>query len=501
METEKSLPGESRGASGRKWRPWHERETAVRIRGEAGERGILVTIDSRALSTSLQLIYPAEIWQRYPQENRSHLVDSITYIFTAHLPFLLKGNIRLEYSTGFPSAYSWAIHSFTRFLPSYWYLYRRKRGSKVFPMLKTLLNSRAVFSEMEEKYPVFPPSRPDRAVIPFTFGKDSFLSYTIASRLGIETVLVYFNEPTERYARAHKLELIERFCSDRDAEVYYIENPLGELRQYGEAWFGWELAITSWAVMALPFAYAAEARYILFSNEKSCNDFFYDREGLKVIPEFDQSAPATDALNALVQSMSQGQVYVATFLQGLNELAVIAMLKYLDRSVCSYLMSCWAETDKALHKRWCAACSKCARIYLYLSANGIDPEAEAGYEDNLLENGYEHLYNVFGEAQGTGFDAFGTNREEQTFAFYLAWLQGRSDPLIEKFLASPLFGEVTEKFDAYLKEYYGLHPEQLSPPRYKERIDALYREGLAEARRELIHLREEKERGVYKETQ
>lgn len=490
MEPENGDTNNPHGKSGRKWRAWHERETSLRISGQADETGIRVSIDSKILSTSLHLAYPAEIWQPYPEENKEHLVDSLTYIFTAHLPFLLKGNIRLEYSTSFPAVYSWAIHSFTRFLPSYWYLYRRKRGSKVFPMLKTLLNSRAVFSEIDENPPIFPQSRPDRAVIPFTFGKDSFLSYTIARKLGITPTLVYFNEPTEKFARTHKLALIERFCTDRNEEVYYIENPLGELRQYGEAWFGWELAITSWAVMSLPFAHSSAARYIIFSNEKSCNDFFYDREGLKVVPEFDQSAPATEALNALIQSMSEGEIYVTTFLQGLNELAVIALLKHLDRDSFSYLMSCWAETDKALHKRWCAACSKCARIYIYLLANGIDPESEAGFEDNMLEDRYVQLFNVFGEADGTGFDAFGTNRGEQIFAFYLAWLHGSRGPLIEKFIKSPLFEEVDRDFDIFLEEYYGLHPEQLTPPRYKERIDSIYSEALAKAREEIIRLRE-----------
>lgn len=492
METGNEDTHDPRGTSGRKWRAWHEREVVVYVSGESDESGIRVSIVSKPLSTSLHLAYPAELWRDYPKANKAHIVDSLAYIFTAHLPFLLKGNIRLEYSTGFPAVYSWAIHSFTRFLPSYWYLYRRKRGSKVFPMLKTLLNSRAVFTERDETPAVFQLSSPSQAIIPFTFGKDSFLSYTIAHKLGIKPVLVYFNEPTERYARVHKLALIERFCADRNEEVYYIENPLGELRQYGEAWFGWELAITSWAVMSLPFAYATGARYIVFSNEKSCNDFFYDQEGLKVIPEFDQSAPATEALDALIQSMSAGQVYVTTFLQGLNELAVIAVLKFLDRRLFTYLMSCWAETDKALHKRWCADCSKCARIYIYLLANGIDPESEAGFEDNLLELHYEHLYNVFGEAEGTGFDSFGTNHNEQVFAFYLTWLRGRRDPLIEKFAESALFEDVEKNFNVFLEEYYGLFSEQLSPPRYKQSIDAIYTEALSRVRDEIVRLRNEK---------
>jgi hypothetical protein len=164
------------------------------------------------------------------------------------------------------------------------------------------------------------------------------------------------------------------------------------------------------------------------------------------------------------------------------------VLRELDRGIFTYLMSCWAETEAAKHKRWCARCSKCARIYLYLAANGIDPEEEAGFQDNLLEEQYAHLFNVFGHAEGTGFDAFGTNRGEQVFAFYLAYLRGRRDPLVENFAASPMFCETAADFEARLEEYFGLHPEKLSPMRYKSRIDALFSTALSRTREEIAEL-------------
>ena len=472
----------------RKWRQWHEREIPIKVEGKTHHQGITVEISSKLLSTKLSINYPNTVWQKYPQENKVKLLDNITYIFTAHLPFLLKGNIRLEYNTGYPHVYSWASQCFLRYLPAYWYLYRGRRGTKVFPLLKTMLNSRAYFSETKDIPPRFPETIDEKIIIPFTFGKDSFLTYNLSKEIGLSPTLVYFNEPTEAYARQHKLQLIEKFSRETKEKVYYLENPLGSLREYGEGWFGWELALTSWALLSLPFAYHQKAGYLVYSNETSCNDFFYDSENLKVIPDYEQSGQATEEISILTQALSEGEVYTTTFLQGLNEIANVAILKNRYPYVFKYLMSCWAETQAAQDKRWCATCSKCARIYLYLSANGINPIKKAGFKDNLFQLKYQPLYNVFGQATGTGFDAFGTNRDEQLLAFYLTFLRGNKDPLVQKFASSPLKKEAEARLAELINQYFSLHDEHLTPPQWKKKIDRIYQESLKKVREEIRSL-------------
>ncbi len=472
-----------------KWREWHEREVPVNIQGKSTASGVSITIDSKELKTDLNLDYPNSIWQKYRKENKVKLVDNLTYIFTAHLPFLLKGNIKLEYNTGYPHAYSWASQCFTRFLSAYWYLYRGRRGTKVFPLLKTLLNSRAIFAETKDEAPRFPDTVDENVIIPFTFGKDSFLSYYTCKELGLNPSLVYFNEPTEEYAKKHKLKLIQSFNKKNKQSIYYLDNPLGSLREYGEGWFGWELALTSWALLSLPFAYAKKAGYIIFSNEASCNDFFYDSENLKVLPDYEQSGQATEELSILTQSLSEGEVYTTTFLQGLHEIAILAILKQRWPQAFSYLMSCWAEKESAKDKRWCADCSKCARIYLYLVANGIDPQKKAGFQNNLFAEENESLYNVFGKkASGTGFDAFGTNRDEQLLAFYLAYLQKDKSFLVKKFYHSSTFEEARRRFPELVDKYFSLHEEHITPPQWKRKIDTLYKKALNQTKKEIYLL-------------
>jgi hypothetical protein len=482
----------------RSWRQWHEREVPVYINSRNTKRGIDIEIESKEINTKLSLIYPNGIWVDYKKENKIKLLDNVAYIFTAHLPLMVNGNIRMEYNTGFPHSFSYAYQCFMRYLPAYWYLQKAKRGTSVMALLKTLLNSNYKFTETNDIPPSFPETIDEHVIIPFTFGKDSFLTYHIAKEIGLSPTLVWFNDPVdEGYEGVHKRKLFAEFSKKIKDKIYYLDNPLGSLREKGDGWFGWELAISSWALLSLPFAYAKKAGYILFSNEKSTNSFNYDDEGLKINPDWEQSSLAIEELSLLTQSLSEGEVYTSTFLQGLNDLGIIGILKQrYYKNTFEHLMSCWSEENDAgsKSKRWCGTCTKCARLYIYLVANGVDPTVEAGFEDNMLSLDKVHLFNVFGKkASGTGWDAFGLNTDEQSFAFYIAYLRGNRDPLVIQFKKSPLFKYAKNKFHELLTEYFGLHTEQTTPPQWKKKIHSIFKNSLSVVQKELIKLHNEQQ--------
>lgn len=479
--------------SKRTWRQWHKREIPIQINTKNTKKGISISILSKIIKANLTLTYPNAIWSDYKKENKLKLLYNVAYIFTAHLPFMLNETIRMEYNTGFPHSFSYAYQCFMRYLPSYWYLFKAKRGTGIIPLLKTLLNSNYVFAETDDTPPSFPETIDEHVIIPFTFGKDSFLTYRIAKEIGLMPTLVWFNDPVdEGYEGLHKKKLFSSFSKKIKDQIYYLDNPLGSLREKGEGWFGWELAISSWALLSLPFAYKKKAGYILFSNEKSTNAFNYDDEGLKFNPDWEQSALAIEELSLLTQSLSEGEVYTSTFLQGLNDLGIIGILKHrYYKDTFEYLMSCWSEEQfpESKSKRWCGACTKCARLYIYLAANGIDPIKETGFEDNMLTKNKTHLFNVFGKkASGTGWDAFGLNTDEQALAFYIAFARGNRDPLVKQFSKSELYRETKQHFYELLHEYYGLHAEQTTPPQWKKKIHAIFTQSLIELRKELIQL-------------
>jgi hypothetical protein len=474
------------------WRQWHEREVPMSVKTHNTKKGVTINIQSKVLNKNLSLVYPNGIWAQYKKENKIKLLDNVAYIFTAHLPMMLNGNIRMEYNTGFPHSFSYAYQCFMHYLPAYWYLQKAKRGTGVMPLLKTLLNSNYTFAETNDIPPAFPETIDEHVIIPFTFGKDSFLTYHIAKEIGLTPTLIWFNDPVDDgYEGIHKQKLFASFSKRIKDKIYYLDNPLGSLREKGDGWFGWELAISSWALLSLPFAYAKKAGYILFSNEKSTNSFNYDDEGLKINPDWEQSALAIEELSLLTQSLSEGEVYTSTFLQGLNDLGIISILKhrYFDNTF-QYLMSCWSdENPSSKSKRWCGTCTKCARLYIYLAANGIDPIRDAGFEDNMLTADKIHLFNVFGKkAAGTGWDAFGLNTDEQALAFYITYLRGNRDPLTMQFKKSPLFEYVKSKFHSLVSEYFGLHPEQTTPPQWKKKIHLLFKNSLSVVQKELFQL-------------
>lgn len=495
LKENKEPPGTSENNNRRRWKEWHEREQPASILGKITKKGVNVVVCSQQLNTDLTLEYPNGVWQRFPKENKIKLLDNIAYIFTAHLPFLLKGNIRLEYNTQYPHSYLWANQSFMRHLPAYWYLLNARRGTHVSPMLKTLLNSRSVFAPTQNVIPRFPLTIDEQVIIPFTFGKDSFLTYHVAKDIGLKPILIWFHDPMDAgYEGKHKKILFKKFSKLINDDTFYIDNPLGSFREKGQGWFGWELAITSWVLLSLPFAYRYKAGYIIVSNEKSANAFFYDTNGIRVIPDYEQSAQATEELSLLSQSLSEGEVYTTTFLQGLQELAIIAILKQRYSEVTfPYLMSCWSETEAGRNKRWCGNCSKCARIYVFLVAWGIDPIKTVGFKDNMFAGKKRHLFNVFGDrASGTGWDAFGLNTDEQAFAFYLSYLRGNTDPLVAKFKTTKYFADIEKNLGKYFKEYLTLHEEHLTPKKWRREINKIFSNELGKARKEIRLLKVKK---------
>ena len=243
-------------------------------------------------------------------------------------------------------------------------------------------------------------------------------------------------------------------------------------------------------MLSIPFAFAHKSGYILLGNEKSTNAFFYDDDGYRVVPDYEQCGQATEEISLLTQALTEGEVFTTTFLQGVHDLGIIGILKdrYFDNTF-PYLMSCWSESEEGKDKRWCGDCSKCARLFIYLVANGVDPIKDAGFTSNMLTKSNMHLFNVFGKkATGTGWDAFGLNLDEQSLAFYIAYLRGNRSHLVNLFHDSALFRSTKSRFHSLLEEYYGVHDETITPVQWRKKIHRMFKESLKRVTKEIIQL-------------
>lgn len=473
-----------------KWRAWHERETPVKVTSSYLDNEIQVRITSSVINKALRIRYPYNLWESLPTNLKDKLLNNIAYAYTAHLPFVLNGSIHLEFNTEYPQVYSWSSQSFLKFLPAYQYLYNAKRGTHTHPVLKTILNTNHTFESTKDKRFVFPRSVEKNVIIPFTFGKDSFLTYHLVKEIGLNPILFWINDPLSPYESKHKLDLFESFTKEVKDTVVCIDSELETLRDLDEGWFGWEIPLTAWTILAIPLAYRYKAKYIIFSNERGTESFFYDNAGLKVMPDYEQSSQAVDEISLLTQSLSNGNVFTTSLLQGLDDVAIMAILtnKY-PKNTFRNLMSC-GSSHKSRVSRWCGTCSKCARLFLYLSANGIDPIKEAGFADNMFENSKRGLFNVFGKpAEGALSDAFGLNTEEQVLAFYLCYLRGIKGPLVEEFLKTEHFIEMEKHFEALVDKYFSRHDERVMPSFCKSTLYKLYDEVLTEVRQKIKALK------------
>lgn len=472
-----------------KWRAWHEREIPVKVTSNYSENEISIQVTSRVINKALKITYPNNLWKPLPKTLKDKLLNNIAYSYTAHLPLVLNCNIRLEFNTEYPQVCSWSNQSFMKFLPSYWHAYKSKRGTHILPILKTILNTTYTFEPAHDEVYNFPKTSEKHVVLPFTFGKDSYLTYELVKKLGLKPILFWINDPLSPYESKHKKDLFKAFSKQTGDNIFCIESECETLREMEEGYFGWEIPLTTWAILAIPLAYKWKAKYVVFSNEKSCDSFFYDQDGLKVIPDYEQSSQAVDEISHVTQSLSKGNLFTTSLLQGLDDLAIVAILKSLSKeTIFNSLMSCGSshEDDES---RWCNTCSKCARLYLYLSANGIDPIKEAGFKENMFKMSKIGLYNSFGKtAEGDLYDSFGLNTEEQSLAFYLCYLRGLRDPLVREFKKTQAFLETKDRFLFLIEEYYSHCEDSVMPLFCKNKLYKYYEDTLEKVREELKNL-------------
>lgn len=459
----------------------------LKISGSLKQSGFGLRVCKEPICEDFDLFYPDEIWKNFPEENKKQLLDNLAFSFTAHLPLLRGEDLDLKYDTAQPMVSSWIYNLFLRFLPTYKHLYNEESNSSVLPVLRRMLTSDLSFAKSEDMGGVDFFETDERSVIvPFTFGKDSLLTYCVAKEIGLSPVAVCFYEPTEKYSKRHKLELIENFEKDFGEKIYFVDNGFANLRAGGDGWFGWEATLTTYALMSLPFAYSTGARYIIFSNEISCNDYFYDDRALKVMFDYEQSDLATGDLSSLMRALTAGEVGCTNFLQGLYEIAIIGILKNNFEKYLKYLMSCWADNTGAAQCRWCQECSKCGRIFLFLAANGIDPQEQAGFSDNLFEEKYISLFNIFANSSGglsksVTYDSIGTNRDEQLLAFYLAFKRGFKGYAIDKFAKSKLLEEAQERSLELIEKYYGFKEGEMIPKFCRDDVNNLFKNSLSQS--------------------
>ncbi len=438
------------------------------------ESGIEVIINNK----KFHLRYPPGIWQRFPKTHKKILAQNITFGVTYHLPYIFTSLKRMFYNIPVPLSESFFFKGLSLALPSTAIMQRQKHKRITSDLLRRLYEVDYIFSNMKTDIPPYNrTSFSDYAIMPFTFGKDSLLTFALAKELGLTVYPVYISEPYLPYEEITKKILAVPFKKEFRVQIAFLRNTLGSLREpFG--WFGWEMQLTQYSLMLLPYVYAKRAGYILFSNEQSCNEMVIDEDGFRYNPVYEQSHSWL-LQNSLMASIIGGNsLSIGTILEPLHDLAIMKILHTKYPEIAKYQSSCDLEEKPKVNSRWCENCSKCARIFIFLLAHGINPK-NVGFRHDLLREKYRHLYTVFASnrIRRYGYDQSEAGNDEQLLAFLMAYQLGFRGPVMDSFVHKYLVQ--TRKREKSLRHtFFGIHSAKTVPQSIRSRLLHTYRNEL-----------------------
>ncbi len=455
---------------------------AIKVNGiaEIGTRvlddGLSVKINNKTFT----LKYPPAIWQRFPKIHRKILAQNIAFGFTFHLPYIFNSLKKMLYNIPVPLSESFLYKGFAMSLPSSALMQPKDEKRSTSNLLRRLFEIDYVFSNKKTDIPPYNRTAlSDHAIMPFTFGKDSLLTFALARELGLSVHPVFISEPDYPYEEVSKKLLSEPFRREFRIKLSILRNTLGVLRE-PSGWFGWELQLTHYSLMLLPYVYAKRAGYILFSNEQSCDDTVVDPDGFKYNPVYEQSHSWL-LQNSLMASIVGGNsLSIGTLIEPLYELAIEKILHSRYPEIAKYQSSCDLEYKPTAGSRWCERCSKCGRIYIFLLGIGVDPKT-VGYSHNLLALKYRSLYSIFASdrVKEYGYDQSGAGRDEQILAFHLAHKRGIKGPVMTQFVRK--YGKYATKNEKVLrKRYFGVHSTKTVPSALRAKVLRIFRQELGD---------------------
>jgi len=324
-------------------------------------------------------------------------------------------------------------------------------------------------------------STDDSVLVAMSFGKDSLLSYGLAKELKLNTKLVMVQDFWDIEAE-HKFPLMERFEKEFNEWVYMIYDATDDISAYkrinktnSEGIVGAN-AMNSYITMLLPMAMKFKTKHLVFGNEQNFNDYFLNKEGFKVYPSYEQSSSWMVEQNKALDSFTNGNVKVNSFIEPLYNIAEVKVLFNRYPSIAKYQMSCGLSETRKRKERWCYNCPMCAKAFLYLMANNIDPLI-VGFSGDMFGKEFEKLYPLFNENPTRIYEKPKAVRDEQLFAFYLAFKNNCKGYLIGKF-KEKFLNEAVLREDELYNKFFRVHDSVSISGKMKNEINSIYKEEL-----------------------
>ena len=431
-------------------------------------------VEIKLKNKNYKVTYPTSVWEKLPKSLRKIFADSLSYITTWHLPLLNDSNTVYHFTHPpiEPVFFKILLYS----IPTNIFEYENINTTS---LIKTFYNS---YFQTEYKGLHYPysgkktkKSLKEKAILLFSFGKDSLLTYGLLDELGIAIVPIFIKEPQLVYENAHKRKLAQKFYQKFLKEVPFFPLKTGKLRQEKDFYWGWDIILSQYAFVLIPYYFYHQAKYLFFGNEQSCNFFLKDPEGYFINPVFEQSVPAMQFLQD-IPKLFFINTHIGSLVEPIHEIFITYILHHRYPELGKFQMSCFSDETESKKKRWCGRCEKCARMYIFLKALGIPPANVGFYNNDMLSQKKENLYVIFDQGRGLStYAGSGLGKNEQLLAFFLAYKNKVKGELIDKFKKMYLH-QVEAKKEKLIKEFFGIHSSYSSPTSLRRKTLRIFSE-------------------------
>lgn len=401
-----------------------KKQAPLTVSAEITDDGIAIIVDGK----KYRIRYPKHIWDKTSSVIKKFLKDNLVFGNTIYLgPMLSK--TKIEYETRQPLFE-------TELLTQNIYDMRDCEvtdGVPALTYLSLLYNTEYDFADGSSILPR-PSPKPSKtrdenmAIIPFSFGKESLLTYAICKELGIVPILVMSQEPTQTYEESYKKVQFQEFLNKYNEQGYYIVNEPGLFR-HGKAFntrvgteLGWGGQTMLLSLMSVPMIFFHNANYILYGSEHSNNDWEM-RDGWKVFCSYDQMSNTTPHQDNIIRIVTGDTCRVKSIFEALEELHIFYILHHRYPYLSKEHFSCTAFRPLVDGSQWCHQCDKCERNFIFARACNIDPYT-IGFKYDLLEDSsrYKEYFDV---AYEYDYDL--------DMAFYILWHRGDNSSIVQRF--------------------------------------------------------------------
>jgi hypothetical protein len=438
------------------------------VKAKETKKGISIVMGDKSSDIS----YPSPIWEKFPKNLKEVLLDNLVYSKTM-VATIVDGISMMEYNTSTPLLKSFFDTCCIKDLPRM--PTDRNNGLKTDELVKKFVNSEYKFLKDGIKYPHYDAEAEEGAVIGFSFGKDSLLSYALLEEAGVKELPVYIKDMFD-YEATIKDNLKTRFEKEFNKKIELVQDSSDKLFLGKHDHFNPLLtnAINSYTLMMLPFAHYHNYKYVAFGNERNLNYNFTNKDGFKGYASYDQTAEWVKQQTAFMSILTANKIKVFSPIEPIHNLATMKILNSRYPQYAKYQMTCPGDVEPG--NLWCGRCSECAKIFAILKAINVDPK-ERGFKRNMLSKENKRFFSLFDGEEVMVYDKPKDSRDEQLLTFYMAYKNKAEGELIEKFKKNFL-KEAKQREDELYRKYMNVDRGENIPADIRKRIMPILKEEL-----------------------